>query len=372
MEESWKKIVEMEKMLETLLNEADFIIRKQEKKILYDYIANENIFSQNIWLRHPKTLPVKFPIETKETKLEREKYLPEMLKYIRNCTNKVYFLIGGRLKMLMNRWRPLGASVLVLKGIMARYKNRAKAMKKLQERKTYSEFQRTSRLQKIFDEQMSDWIKNGVLKETPYEDLIYINPAHLVPKANGKMKLVTNMCVVNSCMQDIHFKMENIVTVEELMELDDSSITFNLKHAYNHIPVHKSLQPLLGIGWKGKCYRFLGMPFSLSDAPRDFSLIMRKVERQIRELWGVKVVIHIDDIIVLHQDPKRLEEIGKELADYLKYFGWMVNLEKSHLVPSKIFTYLGWTLNSEDMTIQLTKERYKTCLLAARKTQRKA
>jgi hypothetical protein len=135
--------------------------------------------------------------------------------------------------------------------------------------------------------------------------------------------------------------------VEELMEKNDYAITFNLKDAYNHIPVHKSLQPLLGIGWKGKCYRFLGMPFGLSDAPRVFSLIMRKVERQIRELWGVKVVIYLDDIIVLHQEPKRLEEIGKELADYLKY--------------------LGWTLNSENMTIQLTKERYKTCLLVARK-----
>jgi hypothetical protein len=67
---------------------------------------------------------------------------------------------------------------------------------------------------------------------------------------------------------------------------------------------------------------------------------MRKVERQIRELWGVKVVIYLDDIIVLHQDPKRLEEIGKELSDYLKYLGWTVNVEKSHLVPSKTFTYL--------------------------------
>jgi hypothetical protein len=108
------------------------------------------------------------------------------------------------------------------------------------------------------------------------------------------------------------------------------------------------------------------MPFGLSDALRVFSLIMRKIERQIRELWGVKVVIYLDDIIVLHQDPKRLEEIGKELADYLKYLGWTVNIEKSHLVPSKTFTYLVWTLDSTNMTIQLTKERYKTGLFTTR------
>jgi hypothetical protein len=104
-----------------------------------------------------------------------------------------------KIKILMNRWKPLGASVLVFKGIMARYKNRTTAMKKLGEKKTYSQFHGTPRLQKIFDDQMLDWIKNGVLRETPYEDLVYVNPAHLIPKANGKMRLVTDMRVVNSC-----------------------------------------------------------------------------------------------------------------------------------------------------------------------------
>jgi hypothetical protein len=131
----------------------------------------------------------------------------------------------------------------------------------------------------------------------------YINPAHLVPKENGKMRLVTDMRVVNSYMQ-IHFKMENVVTVEELIQENVFAITFDLKDEYNHIPVHKSLQYFLGIGWKNKCYRFMGMPFSLSDAPRVFSLIMKKVERVIREMWGVRVVIYLDDIIVLHQNEK--------------------------------------------------------------------
>jgi hypothetical protein len=78
-----------------------------------------------IWLRRPKTLPAKFPAESREAKLEREEHLPRVLKYVRFCMDKKYFPLGGRLKMLMNRWRPLGASVLVSKGIMARYKNKS-------------------------------------------------------------------------------------------------------------------------------------------------------------------------------------------------------------------------------------------------------
>jgi hypothetical protein len=41
--------------------------------------------------------------------------------------------------------------------------------------------------------------------------------------------------------------MKNIITVEELIKENDFAITFDLKDAYNHIPVHKSLQYLLGI-----------------------------------------------------------------------------------------------------------------------------
>jgi hypothetical protein len=136
--------------------------------------------------------------------------------------------------------------------------------------------------------------------------------------------------------------MENIVTVEELIQENDFAIIFDLKDAYNHIPVHKSLQYLLVIGWKDKCYRFIQMPFGLSDAPRVFSLIMRKVKKAVREMWGVRVVIFLDDIIILHQNEKDLERIDKEIADCLQYLGWTVNLEKSHLIPSKQFTYLGW------------------------------
>jgi hypothetical protein len=162
--------------------------------------------------------------------------------------------------------------------------------------------------------------------------------------------------------------MENMVMVEELIQENDFAITFNLKNAYNHIPVHKSLQYFLGIGWKNKCYHFMGMPFGLSDEPRVFSLIMRKVERAIREIRGVRVVIYLNNIIVLHQNEKDLERIGKEIADYLQYLGWTVNLKKSHLTTSKQFTYLGWQLNSENMTIALTKERLRKCIQVTKKT----
>jgi hypothetical protein len=45
-EDHWIKIFEKKGMLETLLEKVDFITRKQENKILYGDICDEDTFSQ--------------------------------------------------------------------------------------------------------------------------------------------------------------------------------------------------------------------------------------------------------------------------------------------------------------------------------------
>jgi hypothetical protein len=57
MEESWKKIVEKEKWLEELLKESDYVSRKQEKEILYNYIQSEESFSLRGGQRYLATSP---------------------------------------------------------------------------------------------------------------------------------------------------------------------------------------------------------------------------------------------------------------------------------------------------------------------------
>jgi hypothetical protein len=151
---------------------------RDNRKKFYTEILGKMMFShervcKRFWLYHPKTLPAKFPMETRETKLERETYLPSMLSYIRNCVNSVYFLIGGRLKKLTNRWRSLGVSALISKGIMA-----------------------------------------------PYEQPVYINSAHLVQKANEKMRLVKDLNNTSSRPEEIRRNWKGIIRLFEVFYLD--------------------------------------------------------------------------------------------------------------------------------------------------------
>jgi hypothetical protein len=147
---------------------------------------------------------------------------------------------------------------------------------------------------------------------------------------------------------------EGVTTLKQLWERNDYVISFDLKEAYNHVPVHELLCPLLGVAWNGKLYQFVGMSFSFNDV---FSMIMRLVTKTIRELWSIKAVVYLDDLILLHQDCNHLKNVGKEVAQFLAWLGWTVNLEKSHLNPLMTWKYLSWEWNSKTLSVCLPLTR---------------
>jgi hypothetical protein len=126
-------------------------------------------------------------------------------------------------------------------------------------------------MQEEYDKIFQEMVNQKTVVETTFEDLIWINPSHLVPKQGGKLWLVRDMREVNRFMKPQKFKMEGVLTLKDLVVKNDYAVTFDLKEAYNHVPVHQTMQPLLGVAWKGKCYTFKGMPFGLNDAPRVFT-----------------------------------------------------------------------------------------------------
>jgi hypothetical protein len=85
----------------------------------------------------------------------------------------------------------IGGVSLVRYGIMPNYTDYTKAMDYFRRRKCYREYVAPSdNLKKIYHQKMINMLKNGVIAEVPYQDLLWINPTHLVPKANGDMRLV--------------------------------------------------------------------------------------------------------------------------------------------------------------------------------------
>lgn len=72
---------------------------------------------------------------------------------------------------------------------------------------------------------------------------------------------------------------------------------------------------------------------------------------------GVRLVVYLDDILIMNQSKQGVLTDCKCAINVLESLGFDVNYEKSVLVPSSVMEYLGFTVNTIDMTLSLPKQK---------------
>lgn len=88
------------------------------------------------------------------------------------------------------------------------------------------------------------------------------------------------------------------------------------------------------------------MPFGLNIAPFIFTKLLKLAIKRLRERGHI-LVIYLDD------DCKTT----KNTIELLYSLGFILNLEKSILIPTQNITFLGFTFNSVLMTLGLPIEK---------------
>ena len=178
----------------------------------------------------------------------------------------------------------------------------------------------------------------------------------LVPKREGKFRPVVNLRPLNRWIRYRHFKMEGIHIVKDLLKKGDYMTRVDLKDAYFAVPVHAYHQRYLRFQWKGQAYEFSCLPFGLASAPRVFTKIMKPVVGFLRSK-GVRCVIYLDDLLVMHQDKEELKDQSALAVNLLEALGFLVNYPKSQLEPSQTTVYLGFVIDSVKKELQLPNEK---------------
>ena len=96
------------------------------------------------------------------------------------------------------------------------------------------------------------------------------------------------------------------------------------------------------------------LPNGIAVGPRFFVQMTKAIASYLCRL-GVQIIIYIDDTIVVGPDVQAVERDWDLVISTLENCGFMVNRAKSHLTPCMSIEFLGFILNSEEMTIKLTK-----------------
>ena len=186
----------------------------------------------------------------------------------------------------------------------------------------------------------------------------FVSALFLVPKKGGGQRPVVNLRPLNQYVHYEHFKMEGIHMLRDLLRKEDYLVKMDLKDAYFTVPVWKNHQKFLRFVWKETMYEFACLPFGLSSAPRVFTKLMKPVVAQLRK-QGIRLIIYLDDILIMAETETLAKQYAQTTCNLLETLGFVINFQKSILVPSKEMEFLGFLIDSRTMTLALPREKIR-------------
>ena len=180
----------------------------------------------------------------------------------------------------------------------------------------------------------------------------------LVLKKNGSMRPVINLKALNQWVETPHFKMEGLPTLQDLLRQGDWLVKVDLKDAYFTVPVHPDHHPYLRFVIEGVTYQFTCLPFGLACAPWVFTKLMKTVVTLLRS-WGFRMIIYIDDILVMAESATLVRQHLEVLVHLLQCLGFLINFEKSVMSPTQELEFLGMVVNTDTLTVSLPADKIR-------------
>lgn len=150
--------------------------------------------------------------------------------------------------------------------------------------------------------------------------------------------------------------MENLESVRFLVRKGDWLEKVDLKDAYFTVAVKESHHKYLRFRWKGCVFEFNCMAFGLAPAPRIFTKILKTVMAFLRR-QGIRLVIYLDDILILNESKSGLVADINTVIDLLQSLGFLINREKSIIAPTQTIEYLGLIVDSTDPSFSLPSSK---------------
>ena len=216
--------------------------------------------------------------------------------------------------------------------------------------------------QNIIDIEIQEMLTKGAIElvSSPSSPGFY-SKIFTIPKASGGFRPILDLAPLNTYLKKIKFKMDSPQTIRKEVKQGDWACSLDLKDAYFHIQICKNDRKWLRFAWKGLVYQYKVLPFGLSLSPWAFTHLVKDLLEKCR-IQKTRLHTYIDDWLVLAPSRALCQDRTSALKSLASNLGFVINKEKSELVPSQSFTYLGMVFDTRNQTVCPTETR----LLATR------
>ena len=187
--------------------------------------------------------------------------------------------VGARLQNFWQTWLDLGAGpkvVQILKeGYTLPFRTRPSLTRSPTVLSCYVNPHRNSYLLEALHQLIN---KNAIELVHNQTSLGFFNRLFLVPKPNNKWRPILDLSKLNLFLKTEKFKMETLETIRTSLQRGEWVSAIDFKDAYFHIPIQEQSRKYLRFHVQGQTYQFKALPFGLSTAPLEFTVIAKEVK----------------------------------------------------------------------------------------------
>ena len=134
--------------------------------------------------------------------------------------------------------------------------------------------------------------------------------------------------------------METPETIRTSLQQGEWVTSVDFKDAYFHIPIQEQSKKYLRFHVQGRTYQFKALPFGLSTAPMEFTVLVKEVKLMAGRK-GIRIHQYLDDWLVRAESYHICLQHTQSLVEMCQALGWLVNTEKSELVPKQVFNFIA-------------------------------
>ena len=207
---------------------------------------------------------------------------------------------------------------------------------------------------KIIEAEIKTLLLKGIIRPAPHEPGEFISTIFLRPKPDGTHRMILNLKKLNESVVYHHFKMDTLWTVGRMMKQNCFMASIDIKDAYYSVPISENDQKYLKFEWNGAIYKFTCFPNGLALCPRKFTKLLKPVCCCLRKKGHSA---YIDDSYLQGDG---YQDCLANVVDTVKLFdllGFVIHPDKSVFIRTQVMTFLGFVLDSRNMTVCLTQEK---------------